>query len=72
MLEVSNVPEEISESLHDFMLPVNGVFIEVMHVEGRHPIDLDEGFEVVSYRDGVVGNRLPDLVSGEGVVWVLQ
>ena len=72
MLEVSYVPEEISESLHDFMLSVDGVFIEVVHGEGRHPVDLDEGFEVVSYRDGVVGNRLPDLVSGEGVVWVLQ
>jgi hypothetical protein len=54
------------------MLPVDGVFIEVMHGKGRHPIDLDEGFKVVSYRDGVVGNRLPDLISGEGVIWILQ
>lgn len=49
MLEVSYVPEEIGESSHNFMLPVDGVFVEVLHVEGRHPVDLDEGFEVVSY-----------------------
>lgn len=49
MLKVSYVPEEIGESLHDLMLPVDGVLIEVVHVEGRHPVDSDEGFEVVSY-----------------------
>lgn len=49
VLKVSYVPEEIGESLHDLMFQVDGVFIEMVHVEGRHPVDSDEGFEVVSY-----------------------
>ena len=72
MLEVSDVPKKISESFNSLMLQIYSVFTEVIHVKGRHPINLDESFEVVSYGDGVVGNCLPDLVSGEGVVWFLQ
>ena len=72
VLEVPDVPKKNGESFNSLMLQINRVFAEVVHLEGSHPIDLDEGFEVVSYGDWVVGNRLPNLVSGESVIGVLQ
>ena len=72
VLEVPDVPKKNGESFNSLMTHINRVFTEVVHVVGSHPIDLDESFEVVSYGDWVVGNSLPDLVSGESVIGVLQ
>ena len=72
MLEVPDVSKKNCESFNSLMTHINRVFTEVVHVVGSHPIDLDESFEVVSYGDWVVGNSLPDLVSGESVIGVLQ
>jgi hypothetical protein len=51
--------------LHHLVLRVNGVLAEVLDVKNRHSVEGDESQDVVADGNGVVGHRLPDLVSRE-------